>query len=157
MAPLAQVGLEIAAHALEILVEVSKILGDDPIDLGIVEPPVEVHQEVAEARHPDQAAPEVVVDGLGGNRERIQPDGEIDIAVGLAAGERTMEAGEADLGPRRQGSAKGLDSARPPVCAGCPVGHAFPRARWKARSNPGSARTTVSRSTVSEMRRWPAM
>src|SRR5262249_56355204 len=32
-----------------------------------------------------------------------------------------------------------------------------PRAFWNARSKPGSARTTVSRSTVSEMRMWPAM
>src|SRR5262249_8775317 len=32
-----------------------------------------------------------------------------------------------------------------------------PRAFWNARSKPGSARTTVSRSTVSEMRMWPSM
>ena len=31
------------------------------------------------------------------------------------------------------------------------------RALRNARSNPGSARTTVSRSTVSEMRMWPGM
>src|SRR4029453_14223681 len=37
------------------------------------------------------------------------------------------------------------------------VRHQPPRALRNARSKPGSARTTVSRSTVSEVRMWPGM
>src|SRR5262245_13707362 len=97
--------------------------------------PLHVVQDDGDDRRP--AREEREDDGGGGDDARDETDG--------VQGVDDMRQPHDRLGRLDRDRALAVRHQRPP------------RAFWNARSKPGSERTTVSRSTVSEMRMWPGM